>query len=73
MMFFDKLYGSFVEHRPHSLFSITKAPITPGTQPQSVRRNTIKKEPHPLSITARGGKNIDKITLKSDIFLCFSN
>lgn len=40
------------------LFSITKAAITPGTQPQSQRRNTIKIEPQPLSITESGGKKI---------------
>ncbi len=32
--------------------------MTPGTQPQSHNRKTIKKEPQPLSITDKGGKNI---------------
>lgn len=38
------------------LLRITKAAITPGTQPQKVRSNTIKKEPQPFPITAKGGK-----------------
>jgi hypothetical protein len=46
---------------------IIKAPITPGTQAQRVRRNTIITEPHPLSITARGGKIMQRITRQSDI------
>ncbi len=46
---------------------IIKAPITPGTQAQRVRRNTIITEPHPLSITARGGKIMQRITRKRDI------
>ena len=49
------------------LFNITKAAITPGTQPQSVSKNTIIIDPHPLSITAKGGNNIDKITRKQPI------
>lgn len=51
---------------------MTKAPITPGIQPAKVNNNTISTEPHPLSITARGGKIIDKITLINDMVnLCF--
>lgn len=46
---------------------IINAPITPGTQAQRVRRKTIIIEPHPLSITARGGKIIQRITRKRDI------
>jgi len=45
------------------LFKITKAAITPGTHPQSHKRNTIIIEPQPLSKTAKGGHKIDKITL----------
>jgi len=45
------------------LLIITKAAITPGTQPHKVSRNTINVEPQPLSITAKGGNTIDKITL----------
>ena len=41
---------------------MTKAAITPGTQAQSVNKNTINTEPHPLSKTAKGGNKIDKIT-----------
>lgn len=40
------------------LLRITKAAITPGTQPQSQSRNTIKIEPQPLSRTDNGGKKI---------------
>lgn len=41
------------------------AAITPGTQPKSVSISTIRIEPQPLSITARGGKRIDNITLQT--------
>jgi hypothetical protein len=40
-----------------------KAAITPGTHPNKVRISTIRIDPQPLSITARGGKRIDNITL----------
>ena len=40
------------------------AAITPGIHPKSVRINTIKIEPQPLSITERGGKTMAKITLQ---------
>lgn len=53
------------------LFKITKAPITPGTHPASVRINTIMTDPHPLSITANGGKMMDRMTLKTDIACIF--
>ena len=53
------------------LFNITKAPITPGTQAQQVRMNTIRIDPQPRSYTANGGKMIDKITLQIDIALLF--
>ena len=46
------------------LFKIIKAEITPGIQPQKVSMKTIMMEPQPLSITARGGNMIDKITLQ---------
>jgi len=36
---------------------MTNAPITPGTHPQSVKSNTIRKDPQPFPITERGGKN----------------
>lgn len=38
------------------LLLITRAPITPGTQPQHVKRVTMMIEPQPLSKTASGGK-----------------
>jgi hypothetical protein len=41
-----------------------KAAITPGTHPNTVSINTITIDPHPLSITERGGKIIAKITLQ---------
>jgi len=44
-----------------------RAPMTPGTQPQMVSRTTNKKEPHPLSITAKGGKKMHKSALRSPI------
>ena len=44
------------------LFKITNAAITPGTQPHKVNKKTITIEPHPWSITAKGGKRIDKST-----------
>ena len=40
------------------------AAITPGTQPQSHKMNTIKMEPQPLSNTAKGGHNIESKTLQ---------
>ena len=45
-----------------------KAEITPGIQPQKVSISTIMIEPQPLSITARGGNMIDKITLQILIY-----
>lgn len=53
------------------LFNITKAAITPGTQPHSHKRNTIKIEPHPLSKTAKGGQIIDSTTLQKLILIDF--
>lgn len=47
----------------------------PGTQAQSVNKNTIKIEPQPLSMTAKGGNNIANKTLSNDIvvFFMFAN
>ena len=42
---------------------MTKAAITPGTHPQNVSSSTIKNDPQPLPITARGGKSIARRTL----------
>ena len=50
---------------------IIKAAITPGIHPISVRMNTIRMEPQPLSITASGGKIMDSSTLNNDIFRFF--
>lgn len=44
-----------------------KAPSTPGIHPINVSINTMRKEPHPLSATARGGKIIANITLNTDM------
>tara|TARA_Y100001933_G_scaffold265002_1_gene334204 strand:+ start:3095 stop:3262 length:168 start_codon:yes stop_codon:yes gene_type:complete len=43
---------------------MTKAPITPGTHPQKVKSNTIRKDPQPFPITESGGKNIASNTLQ---------
>jgi len=43
---------------------MTKAAITPGTHPQKVKSSTIKKDPQPLPITAKGGNKIANKTLK---------
>ena len=43
----------------------------PGTQAQSVNKNTIKIEPQPLSMTAKGGNKIAKITLSNDMIIFF--
>jgi hypothetical protein len=45
--------------------------MMPGTQAQSVNKNTIKIEPQPLSMTAKGGNIIAKITLNNDIVVFF--
>lgn len=55
--FFVHLYRS-------GLFKITKAAITPGTQPHSHNINTIAIDPQPLPITASGGKNMASKTLQ---------
>ena len=49
--------------------------MTPGTQPHNVNKNTINKDPQPLSMTAKGGNSIDNITLSNDIvvFFMFAN
>ena len=56
----------------HRLLMIN-APITPGTQPQSVNSNTIMNEPHPLSITARGGKKIQMIARRIPMIRIFTS
>lgn len=37
--------------------------MAPGIHPRQERINTIRKEPHPLSTTANGGKIMHKMTL----------
>ena len=49
-----------------------KAAITPGTQPNKVRINTIIIDPQPLSITAKGGQIIESNTLKQPIIISFT-
>jgi len=56
------------------LFNITKAPITPGTHPAKVSRNTIMIDPQPLSKTAKGGRKMANKTLqKLIVFLLIIN
>lgn len=43
---------------------MTKAAITPGTQPIKVKMKVITILPHPLSYTAKGGNKILNITLQ---------
>ena len=45
-----------------------RAPMTPGTQPQRVRRKMIRTDPHPLSITASGGKKMHRRTRRRPIY-----
>jgi len=42
--------------------------MTPGTHPQKVSNNTIRKEPQPLPITDKGGKRMASNTRKKLIF-----
>ena len=43
--------------------------MTPGTHPQNVSMNTIRKEPHPLSKTAKGGKKMERSTRQTLMLL----
>ena len=43
------------------------AAMTPGTQPQSVSRNTMSIDPQPRSITASGGKIMARMTWRQDM------
>ena len=47
--------------------------MTPGIQPQRVRIRTINTEPQPLSITASGGKMMERITRNTDMFNAFES
>lgn len=50
---------------------MTRAAITPGTQPHSQSKKTINTDPHPLPITERGGKNMAKSTRQKLIIFDF--
>lgn len=43
---------------------MTNAAITPGTHPQKVSNNTMRKEPQPFPMTESGGKIMASKTLK---------
>ncbi len=49
------------------LLRMMRAAMTPGTHPQQVRMVTMRKEPHPQSTTANGGKMIANRTLRQDM------
>ena len=49
------------------MFRIIRAPMTPGIHPHNVRIKTISTDPQPLSMTARGGKIMERMTLMNDI------
>jgi hypothetical protein len=49
-----------------------RAAITPGIHPQTVKINTIKIEPQPLSITAKGGNKIESNTLQKLIIQIYN-
>ena len=53
------------------LFSMTSAPMTPGTHPAQVRMRTMSTDPHPRSMTASGGKKMARRTRKMDIAVRF--
>ena len=65
--FTDAIHGRDKRETGYFLLTITSAPITPGTQPQSVSRKMMSTEPHPLSSTANGGKIMHRITRQIDI------
>jgi len=51
------------------LLRMMRAAMTPGTHPQQVRIVTMRIDPQPQSITARGGKIIANRTLKQDMVI----
>jgi len=55
------------------LLRIINAAMTPGTQPQSVSRNTMSIEPQPRSNTAKGGKRMERRTWRQDMSRKFTN
>jgi hypothetical protein len=70
-MAFNCLFWDAILFKVYAAFqlrvTIRRAAITPGIQPQQVSMNTSNTEPQPLSITASGGKIIQRITLQSDM------
>tara|TARA_R110001583_G_scaffold46395_1_gene145508 strand:+ start:13967 stop:14158 length:192 start_codon:yes stop_codon:yes gene_type:complete len=54
------------------LLLIIKAAITPGIHPKQVKMKTIIIDPHPLSITAKGGKMMHNRTLRQPILYFFN-
>ena len=58
------------EKQPGYFLFMMRAPMTPGTQAQRVSRKTIRIDPQPLSITARGGKMIHNKTRQKDMIIC---
>ena len=55
------------------LFRIISAAMTPGTHPQIHNIKTIRIEPHPFPITAKGGQIIARITLQKLISNYFND
>lgn len=55
------------------LLRIISAAITPGTHPQSQSINTMKIDPQPFPMTAKGGQIIARITLQKLIFTNFND
>lgn len=53
------------------LLRMISAAMTPGTQPQSVSKNTISIDPQPRSITAKGGKIMARMTWRQDMVVSF--
>jgi len=52
---------------------MTSAAITPGTHPQKVNNNTIRKEPQPFPMTAKGGNSMANKTRKKLIDFDFND
>ena len=50
---------------------MTSAAMTPGTYPAQVRMKTMITDPHPRSMTANGGKMMERMTRKMDMVLFF--
>ena len=50
-----------------------RAAITPGIHPKRVRMKTMINDPHPLPITASGGKMMANITRNTDMIISFND